>query len=136
MSHQHSLLSVSKHREDTEQMQQLQKVPSLGFSSCETIHSCLLRISEERWVSYSNPNEDTASKQGFKRSSCHLKNKNLLCRPTWTNIKIKTWKQVFFPKDRFKITRETYIPGSFKKKEKVIELTFLPKISLGSWEGF
>lgn len=75
MSHQHSLLSVSKHREHTAQRQQLQKVPYWGFASCETIHSCLLRTEEERWVSQLNRNEVTASKYGLV-SLCYLKNKN------------------------------------------------------------
>ena len=60
--------------------QQLQKVPYWGFASCETIHSCLLRTEEERWVSQLNPNEVTASKYGFV-SLCHLKNKNHYVSP-------------------------------------------------------
>lgn len=66
--------SVYQNRGSTAQRQQLQKLPYWGFASCETIHSCLLRTAEERWVSQLNPNEVTASKYGVV-SLYHLKNK-------------------------------------------------------------
>ena len=110
MSHQHSLLSVSKHREHTAQRQQLQKVPYWGFASCETIHSCLLRTEEERWVSQLNPNEVTASKYGLV-SLCHLKNKNHCVGPHELTASQNVHK-VSFPKNQFKIIQFSSVTQS------------------------
>ena len=110
MSHQHSLLSVSKHREHTAQRQQLQKVTYWGFASCETIHSCLLRTEEERWVSQLNPNEVTASKYGLV-SLCHLKNKNHCVGPHELTASQNVHK-VSFPKNQFKIIQFSSVTQS------------------------